>query len=140
MFSRYFIFYLNFLVMYKNSFENLWRHNLVNKQKGNQTMKFGQLIEHNMRTIFLKIFSKCGGETIIRPFSKKSKFCLWVNRLKFRRICFYCILSGWLPIILKLDFRTLAFTFLPHFLHDFWRIIFILLFLSADHVSLSGCL
>ena len=37
-------------------------------------MKFGQLIEYNMRTIFLeKSFSKCGGETIPRLFPKKSK-------------------------------------------------------------------
>ena len=37
-------------------------------------MKFGQLIEYKMRTIFIeKSFSKCGGETISSPFSKKSK-------------------------------------------------------------------
>ena len=37
-------------------------------------MKFGQLVKYNMKNIFLeKSFKKCGGETIIRPFSKKSK-------------------------------------------------------------------
>ena len=37
-------------------------------------MKFGQLIEHNMRDIFPeKSCPKCDGETIPRPFSKKSK-------------------------------------------------------------------
>ena len=36
-------------------------------------MIFGQLI--NMRNIFLeKSFAKCGGETIPRPFFRKSKF------------------------------------------------------------------
>ena len=46
----------------------------ISRSKGNQTMKFGQLIEYDMRTIFLeKSFSKCGRETIPRPFSKKSK-------------------------------------------------------------------
>ena len=46
----------------------------IPRSKGNQTMKFGQLIECNMITIFLeKSFSKYGGETISRPFSKKSK-------------------------------------------------------------------
>ena len=46
----------------------------ISTSKRNQTMKFGQLIEYNMRIIFLeKSFSKCGGETIPRPFSKKSK-------------------------------------------------------------------
>ena len=37
-------------------------------------MKFGQLIEHSMKTIFLeKSYLKCGGETIPRPFSKKKR-------------------------------------------------------------------
>ena len=43
----------------------------ISKGKGNQTMKFGQLIEHNSRTIFLeKSQAKCGGETIPRFFLK----------------------------------------------------------------------
>ena len=46
----------------------------ISRSKENQTMKFGQLIEYNMRIILLKkSFSKCGEETIPRPFSKKSK-------------------------------------------------------------------
>ena len=35
----------------------------VSRSKGNQTIKFGNLIEYR----------KCGGETIPRPYSKKSK-------------------------------------------------------------------
>ena len=35
-------------------------------------MKFGQLIESNMRNIFLeKIYTECGGETSPRSFSEK---------------------------------------------------------------------
>ena len=47
-------------------------------------MKLGQLIEHNMRNIFLeKSYTKCGGETILRPFSEKSKLrYIWINSLK----------------------------------------------------------
>ena len=46
------------------------------RSKGNQTMKFGQLIECNMRNIFLeKSYTKCDGETIPRPFSEKLKLC-----------------------------------------------------------------
>ena len=38
-------------------------------------MTLGQLIEYNMRNIFLdKSYTKCGGETILRPFSNKSKW------------------------------------------------------------------
>ena len=37
------------------------------KSKGNQTMKFSQLIEYNIRIVFLeKSLSKCGGESIPR--------------------------------------------------------------------------
>ena len=44
------------------------------RSKGNQSMKVGQLIEYNMRNIFIeKSYTKCGRETIPRPFSKKSK-------------------------------------------------------------------
>ena len=90
---KIFTFLLDFLVMYKNGFIRKIR--LISKfmtlqpgkpiiaiqilsnilrSKGNQTMKFGQSIEYNMRNIFLeKSYSKCAGETIPRPFSKKSK-------------------------------------------------------------------
>ena len=35
-------------------------------------MKFGQLLQNNMRNIFVeKSYTKCGGENIPRPFSKK---------------------------------------------------------------------
>ena len=37
-------------------------------------MKFGQLIEYNMRNILVeKSYTKCAGETIHRPLCKKSK-------------------------------------------------------------------
>ena len=44
-------------------------------------MKFGQLIEYNMSTIFLeKSFSKCEGEIIPRPFSKKSELNIFLDQ------------------------------------------------------------
>ena len=52
-------------------------------------MKFGQLIEYNMRNIFYeKSFSKCGGETIPRPFSKVS-YSLSLLYAKWRAIKLY---------------------------------------------------
>ena len=37
-------------------------------------MKFGQLIDYNVRIIFIdKGYKKCGGETGPRPFSEKLK-------------------------------------------------------------------
>ena len=44
------------------------------RSKGNQTMKFGQLRECNMRNISIeKSYTKCGGEPSPRPFSEKLK-------------------------------------------------------------------
>ena len=46
----------------------------ISRSKSNQTMKFGQLLDYNMSNIFLeKSYTKCGGEIILRPFSKKTK-------------------------------------------------------------------
>ena len=84
-FSRCLNFCLDFLVMQKNALIRKVRlilkfmksqsgkktvaiHILVNisRSKGNQTMKFDQLKEYNMRNIFLeKSYTKCDGKTIL---------------------------------------------------------------------------
>ena len=44
-------------------------------------MKTGQLLEYNLRNIFIeKSYTKCGRETIPRPFSKKSKLSISLDR------------------------------------------------------------
>ena len=44
-------------------------------------MNFGQLIEYNTRNNFVdKSYTKCGGETIPRPFSKKSKLSISLDQ------------------------------------------------------------
>ena len=46
----------------------------ISRSKDNKTLKFGQLIEYNMRKSFLeKSYSKYGGETSSKSFSKKLK-------------------------------------------------------------------
>ena len=53
----------------------------ISRSEGNQTIKFGQLIECNMRNIFLeKSCTKCGGETSPRPFSEKSKLSISLDQ------------------------------------------------------------
>ena len=65
----------------------------ISRSKGTQTKKFGQLIEFNMRNIFLeKSFTKCGGETSPRLFSQKLKLSISLDQ-KFYRVCFYCMAS-----------------------------------------------
>ena len=44
-------------------------------------MKFDQLIECNIRNIFLeKLLAKCGGETSHRPFSEKLKLSIYLDQ------------------------------------------------------------
>ena len=55
-------------------------HNIL-RSKGNHTMTFSQLIEYNMKNIFLeKSYIECGEETIPRPFSKKSKSSIFLDQ------------------------------------------------------------
>ena len=71
-------------------------------------MKFGQLIEYNTRNIVLeKSYIKCGGETIPRRFSEKSKLSIsLIICLKFYAFGFIvCEVEGY---ILKVSYRSLA--------------------------------
>ena len=67
----------------------------ISRSKGNQAMKIDQLIEYNMRHIFLeKSYTKCDGETIPRPFSKKSKLGISLDQYldqKFYTVRLYCM-------------------------------------------------
>ena len=66
----------------------------ISRSKDNQTMKYGQLIECNIRNIFLeKSYTKCGGEASPSPFSEKLKLDHISGSLKFYTVCFYCMAS-----------------------------------------------
>ena len=94
-FSRYLNFCLDFLVMWKNSLirkikliskfvTSIAKHIFTNvsRTKGNQAMKFCQLVEQNMRKIFLeKSYTKFGGGTSPKSFSEKSKLSISPDRL-----------------------------------------------------------
>ena len=43
------------------------------RRKGNQTIKFGQLVDYNRRNFLEKSYSKFSGETSPKPFSEKLK-------------------------------------------------------------------
>ena len=67
----------------QTGWQTIAKHKLPNisRNKGNQAMKFGQLIEYNMRNIFVeKSYTKCAGETIPRPLSKKSKLSISLDQ------------------------------------------------------------
>ena len=53
----------------------------ISKSKGNQTVKFGQLLECNIINVFLeKSCTKCVGETIPRSFFKELKLSLSLDQ------------------------------------------------------------
>ena len=118
----------------------------ISRSKGNQTIKFGQLIECNMRNIFLeKSYTKCGGETSPRPFSEKWKLSISLDQLakvSDRFFFFFVDQAEDYQNKLKLGCIALAFTLfesflktksglelvsLSYFLHNFWRKIFLLI-------------
>ena len=89
----------------------------ISRSKCNQTMKFGHLIEYNMRNIFPEeLHTKCCGETSPKPFSKKSYLGITVlNFIHF--VLIYVQIKGYLNI-LKLRCRPLAFTSYKAFLKN----------------------
>ena len=73
-------------------------------------MEFGQLIEHNMRNIFLeKSYTKCGGETIPRVFPKKIKTEHTSDQQPKVLYSLYLLYAKGYRDIVKLNCRTLNF-------------------------------
>ena len=62
----------------------------ISRSKGNQTMKFGQLIEYNMRTIFLeKVILKMWWRNYFQTLLKNQNGAyLWIISLKFPTVLF----------------------------------------------------
>ena len=53
----------------------------ISRRKDNQAMKTDQLLEYNLRNIFPeKSYTKWGGETFPRPFSRKSKLSISLDQ------------------------------------------------------------
>ena len=53
----------------------------ISRSKSSQPVKFEQLTEHNIKNIFLEeLYTKWGGETRLRPFSRKSKLSISLDQ------------------------------------------------------------
>ena len=64
----------------KTCLTNYWKP-ISTKISRNQAIKFGQLIEYNLRNIFLEeSCTKCGGETSFRPFFNESKLNISLDK------------------------------------------------------------
>ena len=86
----------------------------ISRSKGNQTMKFDQLIEYNMRNILLKkSYPKYDEEAIPRFFFKKSKLSIFLDQqaeMSYSLFLFYVQFEGyqnililkWWPLVLNL--------------------------------------
>ena len=120
----------------------------ISKSKGDETKKCGQLIEYNMKKHFSsktmhKIWWKNYPQT---PLLRNWNWAyLWINSLKFFKVCFNCMPSWRLSKYIEGKLQTLCFwliesflrktkaglelVFLPNFLHDFSRKVFPLLYL-----------
>ena len=81
--------------------------------KGNKTMKLDQLLEYNMGNIFLrKSYTKCGRETISRPFSKESNLSIshdQGSKILYSLFLLTVQIEGY-QNILKTSCQPLAFT------------------------------
>ena len=88
-----------------------------------------------MNNIFIKkSYTKCGRETISRPFSKKSKLNISLDRhvnlraieVKGNQAADHLLLP-YVKLFYKIK-RSLVLVSLSHFLHVFWRKAFLLLY------------
>ena len=93
----------------------------ISRGKGNQTMIFGQLIECNLRKIFLeKSYTKCGGGTSPRPSSEKLKLSLSLDQ-QSKVLCSLFLLYVKLRAIGIYWKKVGDYLFLPH-IKQFWKI------------------
>ena len=131
LFSRYLSFCLDFLVMFENALITkirlipkfmTWQPGYqtiaiqilsnISRSKYNWTLKFGQLIEYNMRNIFVqKSYTKCGGETIPRSFSKniEIEYISGSITLNFNTVCFFFMLIKGISKYTENNLKTICF-------------------------------
>ena len=131
----------------------------TSRSKGNEAMKFDQLIEYNMRNIFVeKSCTKFCGEFIPSPFSKKSILSISLNQQsKVLHSLFIFMLICGLSKYIETKLQTTRFYLTQSYYYIFLKVlwnqsrclIFCMIFerkyfpcyiLLTDQILLSGCL
>ena len=79
-------------------------------------MKFGQLIEYNMRNITQNVVDKLVPSSSF--LDTQNWAYLWINTLKFYIFCFYCLPSWGLSKMIETKLRPIAFTLNRAFLKN----------------------
>ena len=92
----------------------------TSRSKSILTMKFGQLIEYNMRNIFLeKFYAKLDGETVPRPFSKKSKLSIFFDEQSKVLYSLFLLNPNWaLSKYIQTKLQTTCFYHIKGFLKN----------------------
>ena len=126
----------------------------ISRSKGTQPVNFRQLIEYNMRNIFLEksyTTHNVVEKLISDPFIKNENWAyLRINSLKCYKFFFLVCQSRGVPKYIKIKVLTsclylyLTLVSLPHFLLDFKRKMLYLFYscyiLLIDQISLPDCL
>ena len=89
----------------------------ISRSKDNQTVKYGQLIEYNMKRIFLENQTQNIVEKLVpNPFLKNQNWAyLWINSLKFYRVNLYWVPSWGLSKYYETKLQTTYFYFFESF-------------------------
>ena len=114
---------------------------LISRSKSNETMKFGQLIECDEKHFSWKTIDKMWWRNYFH--TQKSILIISLDQQsKFYTVCFYCMPNWGLSKYIETKLRVICFYLdkafletkrglelvsLLHFLHDFWRKIYLLL-------------
>ena len=118
----------------------------ISRSKGNQKMKFGQLIEYWETFLLKNLKQNVVRKLFPHPFLKNQYWAyLWINSLKFYTNYFHCMPSWRLSKYTETKLQTTCITLfkalfkkslelvsLAHFLHNFWRKIFLVKLYSVN--------
>ena len=125
----------------------------ISRSKDNHTMKFGQLIQYNMREVFLKNRTQnVVKKLVLNLFQKDQSWAyLWINSLKLYTVCLYCMPSWGLSKYIETNLQTTCFCFFIAFLKNknrseisfsssfcAWKV-FSCCILLIHQILLSGC-
>ena len=113
----------------------------VSRRKSNQAMKFGQLIENNLRIIFKSHIQNVVEKLVPRPSLKHRNWAyFWINRLAiYIKVTRMTTCLHFIQNFFK-NKRGRELVSLPHFLQDLWRKIVLTLYsdqILTNQISLS---